>query len=155
MVNERVHHYLREGLEATPIVLGRLLERATEEIWDRRPDPQRFTPREAIAHLADWEPIWSERLERLRTEVDPLLPSRDPDQLAKEHDYANAQPRDSLRRFQEGRAQLLQRLAGLAPHEWGRTGRHGEIGTISIQDLAQLILGHDGYHLRQVAELID
>jgi hypothetical protein len=52
------------------------------------------------------------------------------------------------------RQYLLHRLAA-APQEWERTGRHTQWGTLSIEGLATLILGHDGYHTHQIAEWLN
>jgi len=38
------------------------------------------------------------------------------------------------------------------PEEWGRTGQHALWGSLSLAQLSMLILGHDGYHTRQIAE---
>src|SRR5262249_2629111 len=120
-----------------------------------RPDPERFTLREVVAHLADWESIWLERLEKIRTESNPTLPSRDEGQLAIEHDYAHADPAERLARFREGRARTLQHPQPLAPQEWARTGQHTEWGALNVATLATLILGHDGYHLGQTVDWLD
>lgn len=152
MFNDGLRNYILEGLRATPVVLGHLLEDVEEGVWDRRPDPDRFTLREVMAHLADWETIWLERVEKLCAEEDPVLPGRDPEQLALEHDYANANVPVNLQRFQEGRKQLVERIARVEPEEWTRRGRHEELGPITVQSLAQIVVSHDGYHLRQVVE---
>jgi uncharacterized damage-inducible protein DinB len=127
----------------------------TTDIWDRRVDPERFTLREILAHLADWESVWMERLERMHAEQEPILPDIDEGKLTKQNDYPNADVSNSLQRFRQGRTNLLQALERLEPSEWSRTAYHETRGSLNVQDLAMIILGHDGYHLRQVAEWIE
>ena len=56
MLPERIHLYLLLDLESAPEALARLLADVTDPAaWDRRPDPDRFTLREMVAHLADWK----------------------------------------------------------------------------------------------------
>jgi uncharacterized damage-inducible protein DinB len=155
MVPEHVRRYLLHGLAGTPIVVDRLMAAATPADLDRRPDPERFTLREVMAHLADWEPIWQERLERVRSEESPALPSIDEGQMAIDRDYARSNPTEQQTRFRDGRATLLRLLHDLAPEEWDRTGRHSAWGTLTTAEIAALILGHDGYHLRQIAEWLE
>jgi uncharacterized damage-inducible protein DinB len=155
MTPEPVRRYLLQGLAATPIVLERLLREATPADYDRRPDPERFTLREALCHLAEWESLWLERVRRTCTEACPLLPNADPDAAAEAGDYGNADPTEQRRRFREGRAALLAYLESRAPAEWDRTCEHSEWGRMTLSDLVALILGHDGYHLRQTAEWLD
>lgn len=82
--------YVLNGLEAAPLVQARLLKDCTE--WDARPELDRFTLREMIAHLADWEVIWMDRVVRFTTEVHPYLESIDEGQIAIDNDYANLDP---------------------------------------------------------------
>ena len=59
MMNERTRHYLLLDLESAPDVLARLLaDMSDPAVYDRTPDPDRFTLREMVAHLADWEAVF-------------------------------------------------------------------------------------------------
>jgi uncharacterized damage-inducible protein DinB len=155
MLPEGARRYLLHGLSATPVTVDRLLRAAAPEDWDRRPDPERFTLREVIAHLADWEPVWQERIQAIRTHDRPTLQSYDESQWAIDHDYAHAVPVEQQTRFRESRARLLHVLQDLSPEEWERAGIHTQWGPLSLEAMAVLILGHDGYHLRQIAEWLN
>jgi hypothetical protein len=132
MPPDPVRRYLLHGLAATPVVIDRLLRDAAPGDYDRRPDPERFTLREVLAHLADWEPIWLERLEKIRSEARPALPSYDEGQLAIDRDYAHADPARQRACFREGRTRLLQFLEELASDDWERTGRHSQWGILAF-----------------------
>ncbi len=155
MINPGVLNYTLDGLAGAPVALSGLLARASEAHWDRRPDPERFTLREALAHLADWEPVWLERVEKILSEEDATLPGYDPDAFAREHDYASADVSASLDGYRRGRQALLARLPDPSDAAWNRQGRHEELGAMPLHQLAQLILGHDVYHLRQAAEWLE
>lgn len=155
MLPDQARRYLLHGLAATPVVIDRLMRAATAADDDRRPDPERFTLREVIAHLADWETVWRERLERIRAETEPLLPNIDEGRMAIERDYAHSHVTGRQAQFRDGRAALLRLLTSLQPEEWQRAGRHSEWGAMTIADLATLVLGHDAYHLRQIAEWLE
>jgi uncharacterized damage-inducible protein DinB len=144
--------YLVNGLTASPDVLERLLEGVTDAELDARPDPDRFTLREAIAHMADWEGVWLERIERTLNEDTPFLPGYDEGQWAIDHDYAHAKLPEQLARFRSGRERIVAILSGLAPEAWTRPAKHGEWGDTTVLAMAALILGHDGYHLKQVVD---
>jgi uncharacterized damage-inducible protein DinB len=152
MLPEHSRRYLLHGLAATPVVVDRLMQEATAADFDHRPDPERFTLREVLAHLADWDPIWLERLTRIRTEDRPDLPSIDESQRCLDGDYAHADVAERQAAFREARGRLLVSLRALPPDDWDRWGQHSEWGSMSVSQLATLILGHDGYHLRQIAE---
>ena len=152
MFNERTRTYILHGLSATPILLEEMLKGITEDELNRRPDPERFTIREAVAHLADWEGIWLERMTAMRDTDHPTLPGYDEGQWAIDHDYAHADIVNELAKFQEGRARMTAFLGGLSGVQWERPGLHEEAGPMTIGTLAALMLGHDGYHLRQIIE---
>lgn len=152
MLPEKTRYYLMEGMSAPPNVLTHLLKGATDAELDRRPDPERFTLREAVAHLADWDTIWLERLTAMRDRDRPTIQGYDEGQLAVDHDYAHADVGDQLALFRERRERLMAFFRALTPEEWDRQGLHTELGPMSISDWAAQILGHDGYHLRQAVE---
>jgi len=146
--------YMLTGLAGTPDVLDGFLKAipSSDPIWDHRPDPQRFTLREIVAHLADWNPIFLERLTRTRDENEPVLEDIDEGQIAIEHDYAHTDPQESLARFRETRTALVAFLNALPEPAWERVGIRPPLGPLPIYAQAVLILGHDGYHTQQVAQ---
>ena len=144
--------YLFSALESTPILLAGALAGLTDAEADFRPDLARFTLREVLAHLADWDPIFSERLTRMQGEDHPTLPGYDEGAWAIEHDYAGSDWREQLALFSERRRALTAQVRAFAPVDWSRTADRPEIGVLSVQDLTMLIPLHDIYHLRQVRE---
>ena len=150
-------NYLIKALSGTPVVLDQLLKGRTvnDPIWDLRPDPVRFTLRELLAHLADWEPIWLERFVRMRDESRPFLPSVDEGQLAISNGYGQLDPLQSLARFKSGREAVVKMLDGLTIADWDRTGERESVGPLTLQMMASYVLSHDGYHMLQVVEWLN
>ncbi len=144
--------YLFAALEAAPALFDHLLRGLTEEEADRRPDPDRFTIREVMAHLADWEPVFLERLTRMRREDHPTLPGYDEGQWALDHGYARSDWRERALLFAERRRSLAAFLHSCTPDDWPRTADRPEIGILTIESQALLIPLHDTYHLRQIAQ---
>ena len=133
MMTERTRHYLLLDLASAPDVLARLLADTSDPaVYDRRPDPDRFTLREMVAHLADWEAVFLDRLSKTRDEENATLQGLDEGQVAIDHDYAHAAPPECLARYKAGRVKIVTLLHGLAPEQWGRVGRHTEIGPITL-----------------------
>jgi uncharacterized damage-inducible protein DinB len=143
--------YLLGALDAAPELFDHLLEGLSDAEADRRPDPDRFTIREALAHLADWEDIFRERMRRTRDEDTPTLPGYDEGEVAREGNYDARDWREQARLFRERRAQMSALLESLTPEQWRRTADRPEIGTLTLADMAHLVALHDTYHLRQIA----
>ena len=149
-----VRNYLISALSGTPDLAERLLKdiHADDPRWDFRPDPARFTLREAVAHLADWEPIHLERVRRMRAEENPTLPDVDEGRLAVENDYAHSDPHGSLEWLRGGRQELVKELESLASEEWMLPGNRERVGPLTVETLTAFIAAHDGYHMRQIAQ---
>ena len=151
MLPERIHIYLLIDLDSAPAVLAHLVAGVTN--WDRRPDPDRFTLREMVAHLADWDGVFLRRLTQTRDEENATLRGLDEGQVALDNDYAHADPQECLARYAAGRHETVAFLRGLKPEQWGRSATHTEVGPISLEAQAILIAVHDGYHRQQALDL--
>ncbi len=147
MLPERIYSYLLIDLESAPAVLSRLVAGVTD--WDRRPDPDRFTLREMVAHLADWDGVFLGRLMQTRDTENATLQGLDEGQVAVDNDYTHADPPECLARYAAGRRKTVAFLRGLSPGQWGRSAAHTEVGRISMEAQAVLIAVHDGYHRQQ------
>ena len=144
--------YLITALSEAPDLFDHLLEGLTLEEADFRPDPKRFTIREIMAHLAEWEPIFLERMQRTCAEDQPILPNLDEGELAAQHNYAASDVNEQCRLFRERRARLVDFLRARTVEDWERTANRPEIGIVTLEALALLIPLHDTYHLAQITK---
>ena len=153
-VPEAARAYLLTALSAQPVIAQALLARTQDEseMWDVRPDPDRFSLREALAHLADWEPIWLERVRRFVSDDHPFLPSVDEGLLVIENAYATRSGSDSLTRYASGRKALVEYLRSASESDWDRMATREFVGEMSLYQQAAMILSHDGYHMNQIVE---
>ncbi len=149
-----VHQYVQNALTASPVVLRALTRHlaAEDPTWDKRPHPDRFSLREIAAHLADWEAIWQERFELALREDAPEMPDTEPGRIAAERDYAHSDPLANVERFAEGRKDLAALIASIEPDAFERTIVRPGLGPLTVDALIVLLVSHDGYHMRQVAE---
>ena len=155
MLPEKTYHYLLIDLASAPDVLALMLKSAADPgVYDKRPDSDRFTLREVLAHLADWDEVFLGRLTQTRDTGNPTLQGLDEGQVALDHNYAQADPVECLSRYRANRAKLVGFLEKLSPEQWTRVGNHTEIGPISLTAQAVLIAAHDGYHREQTVHYL-
>lgn len=142
------------ALAGTVDVLGGLLGAvdAADPIWDGRPDPERFTLREVVAHLADYELIWYDRITRTANEDTPRLMPIDPGKLAIDNNYASIDPCVSLSAIYERRPALVRVLRKIPDENWQRPAQWGSLGPLTIEEQAAFIVIHDSYHTSQIAQ---
>jgi len=156
MLPEKARLYPFTALESAPVVMSALLRGRTsgDDLWDFRPNPERFTLREVLAHVADWDNIFLERVQRILDEDQPTLPDLDEGAIALANAYAIQDPLDNLKRWSESRPELVKLLRSRKHEDFGRIGYKAPFGAISIDAWLSLIIGHDMYHLRQTSEYI-
>jgi len=143
--------YLWRGVEFNARVVDFLLRGLPESSprWDARPDPQRFSLREVVAHLLDYDSVSRERFERIIREDKPELADWNPTEAAGHYDARD--PKHQIENLLVSRQELAVWLEGLSDKEWKRAGSRPRVGEISVEEGVALMLGHDAYHLEQIA----
>ncbi len=72
-------------------------------------------------------------------------------QMAADHNYAKSDPADQLARFTKERERTIDLIKSVSAKHWVNTVVHPERGEQSASDLANLLLGHDTYHIEQLS----
>jgi uncharacterized damage-inducible protein DinB len=152
----KLKNYVFTTMETTPILQKHLLSAYGEgdPIYDHRPFPNRFTLREMLAHLADWDDIFLMRIRRAIDEDVPTLPDIDVSKLAVEHAYATQSPIANLARFAANRATLVAYLTTIPDSGFERSALRETLGVMTVDKQLFFILAHDGYHNRQTVDYI-
>jgi hypothetical protein len=161
MMPSFVRDYALTAIAGAPDVLEQLVKGIAldDPRWDYRPDPERFTLREIVGHLADWNGVYFDRITRIRDEEMPSLLVRNPEEVGRVSGSFQAPPDVSLAHFRAGRAELAAVLGALELVAWKRTGEiinhPSASGAVSIEAWNYASVGHDGYHLQQVAQWLN
>lgn len=142
--------YLLSALEHSPAIVRRVWSCIPGAQWDTAVEEGRFTPREVIAHLADWEPIMRDRIRQAVEQPGSTLQVFDEVEMAQINDYAHTDPDAQGQLWARERALTARFVSGLAAEDWSKSALHPERGVLCAEDLANLILGHDLYHIAQL-----
>jgi uncharacterized damage-inducible protein DinB len=146
--------YLPKSIELGPKAITRLLSLIPEERFDERLDPDRFTIREVLAHMADWEPILRERMMRIKREPGSNIQAFDEEQMAIDNDYASQDVRANLDNWIEQRGETARFIRGLTEADMATQALHPSGVTMSLGDVANMMIGHDLYHVEQISEYL-
>jgi hypothetical protein len=147
--------YLWRGVQSNARVIQFLLHDLAGDSprWDARPDPARFSLREVVAHLLDYDSVSRERFERIIREDHPELENWDETEAA-EH-YEARDPKHQIENLLVSRQELAVWLEGLSDDEWQRVGSRPNVGEFSVEQGTSLLLGHDAYHLEQIVAWLE
>lgn len=146
--------YLINVLPLTPVVLERLITRIASAKLDVPTHPGRFSVREVVAHLAEWEPILLERMQSALYCSGSNVSGRDEAEMAVVSEYRETEISERLLTFREARALTLRFLEGVEEGDWQKYVIHSERGTQTLYDQANLLIGHDLYHIEQVTTVL-
>ena len=142
----RLMERYRAGISAVEAALAGV----TEEELDRRPaEPDGWTARQVVHHLADSETMAYTRLRRLVADDDPRIAGYDePVWAIRLHYDRPIEP--SLAVVRAVRASSLQLLGSLTDDEWARMGWHSESGAYSVDGWLAIYADHCADHADQV-----
>ena len=147
--------YLISAIEFGPAVVRRIVNLIPADRLDEAIEPDRFTPREVIAHLADWEPIDRDRLtsgvEMPGSTIQPYAEA----QMAVDHDYAHSNLASELERYTNERKITAEYMRRLTSEDMAKSVNHPERGIQTVSDLCGVILGHDVYHIEQLSAYLE
>ncbi|HWD38887.1 MAG TPA: DinB family protein [Fimbriimonas sp.] len=139
--------YLVPALRAAPSIVRKLVKTAGPEVFDWKTDPERFSFREAIAHLADWEPIMLERLRQAKERPGSTLTAYNETQRAREQNYGASNPLQKVEEWAQLREQTVKWIETEAEGSWDSKVVHPERGDLTLYDLANILACHDTYHV--------
>jgi hypothetical protein len=147
-----LNHDMLEALKATPEILSGLVAgKSADQVHNKRGGDEGWSVVEVLCHLRDAEEISIQRMEAMRDQDNPSITSYDQEALAREHNYQKTELLPALAGFTAYRERLLAVLSSLTPEQWERTGRHTEIGQITIFAYAIHKASHDAIHCAQIA----
>lgn len=149
-----MHPYLYPGLRVSPKVVAQFLERIPEDRMDVPTYPERFSPREVIAHLADWEPIFVQRMQQTIDQPGSTILGIDEGEMAIRNNYSASDWREQLSIFVAEREKTISFIQALTPEQLRIEAVHDEKGPLAVEDHANMLLGHDLYHIDQLFNVL-
>jgi hypothetical protein len=143
-----------EILAATPEKLKREIRTLSPQEIRTRPAPNKWSVQEVLAHLDDVEELGMRaRVAAMLEQNNPLLPSFDQEERAREMGYSSRDARKSLASLARQRRANLRWLRKLRPSQLKRKGTHAKVGEISVEELVTEWAFHDLGHLKQILEI--
>ncbi len=134
-------------LAATPARLKKVVEGLTPRQIACRPQPDKWSIAEMVAHLADVELVFNVRCRLMLFEENPTLAPFAQDAWMRGWQREREPFAETMNRFQVLRRSMLRLLRGASASDLARTGRHVEYGTEQVSDYVAKLAGHDLSHL--------
>lgn len=117
-----------------------------------RPVAGKWSTHEVICHIADFEPVYLDRIKRVIAENEPTLFSGDPDLFSARLHYDARDTATELAFITACRRHLTAILQQLSDADFQRLGQHSEAGPLSLEKLLRNVTGHIPHHVKFIAE---
>ena len=124
----------------------------TAEQLEARPIPGKWSTKQVICHLADFEPVYVDRMKRVIAENEPTMFSGDPNLFAARLAYDQRDVAVELDFIALARKHMGAILRSLKPEDFQRKGIHSEAGPITLEKLLTNITNHIPHHIKFIAE---
>ena len=137
---------------AGPQMLRAAVTGMTAEQLDAQPFPGKWSTKQVICHIADFEPVYVDRMKRVIAENEPTMFSGDPDLFAARLAYDQRDVAVELDFIQFARKHMGPILRSLTPEDFQRRGIHSEAGPITLEKLLTNITNDIPHHVKFIHE---
>ena len=124
----------------------------TEEHLDAKPVVGKWSTRQVVCHLADFEPIYADRMKRVIAERRPTFFGGDPDTFAAGLAYERRSIDEEMGLIAAVRRHMTTILCELTAEDFQRTGNHSDAGPVTLESLLRNITEHAPHHIRFIVE---
>ncbi len=144
-----------EILAETSLRLEGLLAGVPDAKLRARPQPEKWSVLEQVAHLSDVEIVIGFRTRFVlgAPEGAPIV-AFDQDRWQQTFRYNEGELAPTLAAFAAARENNLRLYRSLDETAWNKYGIHSERGKETVRDIVALNAGHDVNHLRQIEALL-
>lgn len=143
---------LIDDYAAAPAALRKALQGLTPAQLDARPIPGKWSIREVVAHLADFEPISTDRIKRVIALDNPVLMNADENAFAARLAYGKRDLEEELSMIDFLRRHTARILRTLTPADFQRTGQHSTDGPLTLEKLLVRVTRHFPHHITFIEE---
>jgi hypothetical protein len=142
-----IYQSLKDRLKNQHDALGFMLENVKPVLLDRKPAPGKWSIRDQVAHLAKYQPVFLERLERIIKENEPRFERYRAEDDPEFCDWQKMELRELLTRLNADREILVKRILSLNERDLNRVGVHLKFGRLSVAGWTEFFVLHEAHHL--------
>jgi len=141
--------------QATPKKLAVLLKKSAGKKLTQRPQADKWSIAEIVAHLAESEIVIGYRLRMMLAANGILIQVVDQDAWQSNARYLQTNMGKALQLFKVIRACNVAMLKSLPKKQWNCYGVHQERGKETVSRVVEMYAGHDVNHLLQIERILE
>ncbi len=149
-----LHKLILSQLSLGPSAIMSLCHLAPESVYSVAPNPDRFSFRADVAHLAELEPYFLRRIQELAKSDGQPIEIIDEDAMPGLANYNVTNPVHESEKFLRHRQETIAKCQELEPEQFLHSGHHPVLGDLSLADCLRLMIAHDLYHVEHMAGIM-
>ncbi len=118
-----------------------------------KPKPDKWSIRDNMAHLARYQKIFNERIDKILTTDTPLFEAYKAENDIQFEKWMQKSPESLLIEINSDRFGLIQKLEGLTESDLQKGGIHSSFGRLNILDWTEFFLLHEAHHFFTIFKL--
>lgn len=143
---------LIDDYAAGPALLREAVRGMTPEQLRARPIEGKWSTHECVCHIADFEPVYIDRMTRVIAQEMPTYFGGDPDLFAANLAYAARDVDEELNLIEACRRHVTRILRSLPESAFQRKGLHSEAGEQTLERLLTNVTNHIPHHVEFIRE---
>ena len=137
---------------AGPEILRRSISGMSDEHIDAAPIPFKWSTREVVLHIADFDLIYADHMKRVIAEHEPKLFDGDRKLFATRLAYDKRDVDEEVRMIKAVRRHMGRILRSIEAGDFQRKGIHAEDGPLTLADLLKRAADHIPHHAQYIEE---
>ena len=143
---------LVENYLAGPEILRRTISGMTDEQLKASPIPFKWSAREVVFHLADFDMIYADHMKRVIAESEPRLLQPDDKSYASRLAYDMRDVDEEVRLIKAVRRHIGRILRSIDADDFQRKGIHSVHGPVTLAQLLRHAVNHIPHHAHYIEE---
>lgn len=143
---------LLKNYAAGPQLLRAAVEGLTAAEFDAVPIPEKWSIRQVVCHLADFESVNAERMRRILSSDNPTLFDAAPDAFVAALNYQHRDIEEELSLISTTISQMFRILSNCDIEDFQRTGVHSADGPLTLESLIERTTIHIPHHIAFIEE---
>jgi hypothetical protein len=146
------HEVLIEKYLAGPEVLRRSVAGMSNMQLDARPVPFKWSARQVVLHIADFDLVYADHMKRVIAESEPMLLDGNRDSFAAHLAYNQRDVDEEIRMIEAVRRHMGRILTSLDVNAFERKAIYSARGPVTLADLLQDAADHIPHHGQYIEE---
>lgn len=143
---------LLKNYAAGPALLRQSFAGLTDDQFDATPIEGKWSIRQVVCHIADFEPVNAVRMKRIIAEDNPTMFGSDENDFAAKLCYSHRDIEEDMTLIELTVSQMLKVLQNCDIEDFQRTGVHSEDGPMTLESMLERTINHIPHHVAFVDE---